>query len=167
MGIVKHRGKKMEEFEVSIANIIIGERHRQDLGDIGALKDSIKSLGLLQPIGIDMEARLVFGARRIKAFESLGLDKIPARVIAIDDLLDGEHAENMIRKDFTVSERVAIGRSMAARLGERRGNPTGANQYSDGKVQISAQFHEEKTRDLAAEKSGLGVWSFKVQISAP
>ena len=51
--------------------------------------------------------------------------------------------------------RVAIGRSMAARLGDRRGGDHG-NQYTGGKGQISALCHEEKTRDLAAEKSGLG-----------
>ena len=56
---------------------------------------------------------------------------------------------------------------MAARLGERRGNPGGANQYSDGNPPILAEFQGQETRDLAAEKSGLGVWNFKVQISAP
>lgn len=136
--------------DIAIDRIIIGERHRKRLGRIEELAGSIEQLGLLQPIGIDGSRRLIFGARRIAAFEHLRRKTIPARVIAIDDLLDGEHAENLIRKDFTVSERVAIGKSMAARLGERRGRP------GQEKVPNLAQFDGEKTRDLAAEQAGFG-----------
>jgi N6-adenosine-specific RNA methylase IME4 len=127
-------------------------RHRRDLGAIDQLAESIKKLGLLQPIGIDPSRRLIFGARRIAAFEHLGRKSIPARIIEIDDLLDGEHAENLIRKQFTVSERVAIGRSMAARLGDRQGQRTDLGlQENFPEVEPGVQ-----TRDIAAKYAGFG-----------
>jgi hypothetical protein len=39
--------------EVPVANIVIGERHRQDMGDLETLAESMRELGLLQPIGIN------------------------------------------------------------------------------------------------------------------
>ena len=68
----------------------------------------------------------------------------------IDAIVLGEHAENELRKDFTVSERVAIGGAVEVSLGERRGRPK-------ENVQNLAQLPAgEKTRDIAAEKSGFG-----------
>jgi hypothetical protein len=90
----------------------------------------------------------------IAAFRALGRHSIPARIIPLDDLLDGEYAENMLRKNFTVSERVAIGEAMAARLGDRRGS----NQYQwkeDPQNSAEAEPGEE-TRSIAAEYAGFG-----------
>ena len=38
--------------ELKLGDITIGDRHRKDLGDIKALAESIKKVGLLQPIVI-------------------------------------------------------------------------------------------------------------------
>jgi hypothetical protein len=54
-----------------------------------------------------------------------------------------EHNENIVRKEFTVSERVASGEAMAARLGERRGGDHG-NQYTGGKAPNSTDCQKEK-----------------------
>jgi N6-adenosine-specific RNA methylase IME4/ParB-like chromosome segregation protein Spo0J len=137
---------------VRIDRIVIGERHRKNLGRIEELAGSIAQLGLLQPIGIDASRRLIFGARRIAAFEHLGRKTIPARVIVIDDLLDGEHAENLIRKDFTKSERVAIGKSMAARLGDRHGGDRRSEEFQTAN---NCALNGD-ARDLAAEYAGFG-----------
>ena len=50
--------------EIKIADIKIGKRHRRDMGDLTSLADSIRRLGLLQPIGVTDSAKLVFGERR-------------------------------------------------------------------------------------------------------
>jgi ParB-like chromosome segregation protein Spo0J len=50
--------------EVPVAEIVIGERHRQDMGDLRSLAESMRELGLLQPIGMTDDRRLVFGQRR-------------------------------------------------------------------------------------------------------
>lgn len=136
---------------VKIGEIKVGSRVRQDMGDIAALARSIEELGLLQPIGIDSENTLIFGHRRLQAFQLLGRDSIPARVISIPSLLAGEHAENEMRKDFTLSERVAIGKALEADLGERRGRPA-----SSDNVQDFAHLDGKKTREVAAERAGFG-----------
>jgi len=46
-----------------INRIVIGERHRRDLGDIGGLAASIGELGLLQPIVVRPDGVLIAGAK--------------------------------------------------------------------------------------------------------
>src|SRR4051812_30218621 len=93
---------------VRIADINVGKRYRNDLGDIAALAESIDRLGLLQPIGVTSELRLIFGARRIEAFKLRGRDRIPARVLDVQSIIQGEYDENDVRKDLSPSEKVAI-----------------------------------------------------------
>lgn len=121
------------------------------MGDIEALASSIAEIGLLQPIGIDDDHNLIFGHRRLLAFKHLGRSTIPARVINIGSLLMAEHAENEFRKDFTISERVEIGRALEAEIGRRKGQRTD--------LRVPEKFPEVRgrdTRDVAAEKAGFG-----------
>lgn len=48
--------------------IIVGERFRKDIGDIDALAESIKEVGMLQPIVIDASGHLIAGYRRLLAW---------------------------------------------------------------------------------------------------
>jgi len=69
-------------------------------------------------------------------------------------ILAGEDAENGQRKDWSISERVAIGRALETELANRRGT----NQYvtkEDVGMRPQAQTGE-KTRAFAALKSGIG-----------
>ena len=105
------------EFKIPVGQVTVGERHRKDLGDLQPLADSIRSLGLLQPIGVTEDNRLVFGERRLLVCRDiLKWPEIPARIVKIERIVDGEYAENEIRKSFTVSERVAIAESVAAAM---------------------------------------------------
>ena len=79
--------------EVPLADIVIGERHRRDMGDLQSLADSMREVGLLQPIGITEDRQLVFGERRVKAARMLGWTAILARVVDISSMVAGEHAE--------------------------------------------------------------------------
>jgi hypothetical protein len=95
--------------DVPIAKINVCPRHRTDMGDLQALADSIKVEDLLQPIGITEHYDLVFGYRRLRACRDiLGWTVIAARFVKVTCITAGEYAENEVRKDFTVSERVAI-----------------------------------------------------------
>ena len=105
-------------------DVVVGERHRKDMGDIEALAESMDRLGLLQPIIVTPDRRLIAGERRLRAARRLGWVTIAARVHDLDSLIEGEHDENVIRKDFTVDERVAIGRAVEAEIGDRRGQRT-------------------------------------------
>lgn len=92
-----------------ITFITIGRRYRKELGDIQALADDIAEIGLLQPIVVNTKGVLVAGRRRIEAFKKLGHKTIPAHVVDLDAVVRGEFSENVMRKDFTMSERHAIG----------------------------------------------------------
>ena len=140
--------------EIKLSEVCVGERARKDLGDIDALAESIEEIGLLQPIGITVDHDLVFGERRLRAFEHLGRIVIPARVVDVPSMLQAEHAENEIRKDFTASERVAIGRAIEAEIGDRR-----RFNADGGPRAIPQNFAESKgkeTRKEAAERAGFG-----------
>jgi ParB family chromosome partitioning protein len=66
--------------EIAIATIQRGERIRQDLGDIPSLAASIAKLGLLHPIVLDPQLKLIVGARRLEAMRQLGHKRIPATI---------------------------------------------------------------------------------------
>lgn len=90
------------------------------MGDLQALADSIAKQGLLQPIGITENKVLVFGERRLLACRDvLGLREIEARTVNVTSIVEGERDENEVRKDFTSSERVAIGRAIESQIGNR------------------------------------------------
>jgi ParB-like nuclease domain len=133
-----------------IDSIKIGKRFRQENGDIPALARSIEAVGLLHAVVVTPSNELVCGERRIEAARLLGWQEIPVRVVNIEAIVFGEQAENELRKDFTVSERVAIGRAVEESLGERRGRP------SEEKPQHFAEYSGRETRDIAAGKSGFG-----------
>jgi len=57
--------------KIKIKDIKIGKRVREDFGDINYLVDNIKENGLIVPIVIDKNKRLVDGERRIKAYNLL------------------------------------------------------------------------------------------------
>jgi ParB family transcriptional regulator, chromosome partitioning protein len=95
-----------------IAEIRIGGRHRRDLGDVDQLAASIAAVGLLHPVVTDAHGNLIAGQRRLEAYKVLGRTHIPVTVVALDDIVHGEFAENTARKDFTLSEAVAIKRAL-------------------------------------------------------
>jgi ParB/RepB/Spo0J family partition protein len=103
--------KKVEVKKIPIALIKVNERAREDKGDISEMAESIKLYGLLQPITIDGNKRLLAGERRLLAHKELGLTEIDAIVRETTSKADAyeiELVENIHRKDFTWSERAAL-----------------------------------------------------------
>jgi len=105
---------------MEIEKIKIGNRFRKDTGSLEELKDSIKEIGLLQPIVIDEDNNLIAGERRLLAFKELGKKEIDVNIINIKDSLKGEFDENVVRKGFSPSELVAIWQAMDSRQGQLR-----------------------------------------------
>ncbi len=132
---------------ISLVKVV--NRFRKDFGDIDSLAASIAELGLLQPIGVDSSYRLVFGERRLRACQALGWEKIPARTVHLDSILKGELAENEFRKDFTHSERVAIGEAIEQELQGRNHRPAESPENFP-------ELPKGDTRDLAAKAAGFG-----------
>jgi ParB family chromosome partitioning protein len=134
--------------EIRCDQIRTGERHRKDMGDLEVLAASIATVGLLHPPVISDDGLLICGERRFLAMRDILRRKtIPVIVLEVSSIVEGEYAENEIRKDFTPSERVEIGKALEARLGERRGRDNRQNV---------AELKGRRSDDLAAEKAGFG-----------
>jgi len=101
-----------------VANIIVSDRHRKDLGDIDGLAASIADVGLINPISITWDYDLIAGERRLAAVRQLGWDEVPVRALAgLDDAaadLRAERDENTCRKAMTASEDYALGKELEA-----------------------------------------------------
>lgn len=140
--------------ECSVSLVNVHGRFRKDFGDIEGLAKSIREIGLLQPIGIDSAYRLVFGERRLRAYLHMGRTVIPARFVNLDSLMKGELAENEFRKDFTPSERVAIGEAIEHELESRHGG----DRKTQDQVGKNSHLIDEpgRTRDIAAKAAGFG-----------
>ena len=66
---------------IAISDIHIGDRFRRDLGDIAGMADSVREVGLLQPILVNTDFQLISGIRRLEAHRHLGREQILARVL--------------------------------------------------------------------------------------
>ncbi len=92
---------------VNIQDIKVKKRVRKDLGDLEALKNSLRTYGLLNPITINDKYELIAGERRLTAAKALGWTNINAVVvnnISEIDQLEMELEENNQRKEFTNEE---------------------------------------------------------------
>ena len=132
--------------KIKIKDIIVENRVRKDFGDIETLKNSIQEQGLLQSIGITDKNELVFGERRLKACEELGWTNIDCKIVNVTSIVEGENDENMIRKDFTKSELVAITEVLEKEIGNRQGQRTDLGLVDPGP--------QVKTRDIVGDKIG-------------
>src|ERR1700682_319747 len=92
--------------------ITIGFRYRKELGDVRALADSISEVGLLHPVVVTPEGRLIAGQRRLEACRSLGWNDVPVTVVDLLQAARGEARENFVRKDLLPSEIVALKRAI-------------------------------------------------------
>ncbi len=93
--------------KLNISEIRVGNRIRRDPGDLSELKDSMRRLGLLQPILVDTNNILVAGYRRLESAKALGWDSIETRLVDVQDKRDRliiEADENITRRDFTPDE---------------------------------------------------------------
>jgi len=84
------------------------DRQRLDLGDIQGLAESIRQFGLLQPVVITKDRRLIAGGRRLAAHQFLG--KTHIEVVFREDMPQDmlhilELEENIRRKDESWQER--------------------------------------------------------------
>lgn len=114
---------------IKISEIIVENRARKYYDSLDPLERSIENLGLLQPIGITTDMKLIFGGRRLRACKNLGWTSIPARIFDIDandpiTALRMERSENTIRLDLTASEKVELAMRIEQVLEGRQGQRT-------------------------------------------
>jgi N6-adenosine-specific RNA methylase IME4 len=97
---------------MDIEQIQVGFRYRKDLGDLRVLAQSIGEVGLLHPVVVTPEGRLIAGQRRLEACRLLGWSEIPVTVVDLYQAARGEAHENFVRKDLLPSEIVALKRAI-------------------------------------------------------
>lgn len=93
---------------LKINDVKIGQRVRDEYGDMESLANSIKEYGLLHPIVVDAHYNLVAGGRRLLACERLKWTEIEAKMLgelSERELRILELEENIRRKDLTALER--------------------------------------------------------------
>ncbi len=109
------------------------------LGDITSLVESIREVGLLNPILITRGRKLISGLHRLEAFRALGLKHIPAIILSVTptEAAIREIDENLARNDLTVLERaehLLRRKELYEELHpEARQGGDHGNQYSGGK----------------------------------
>ena len=150
------------ELERTVDSIIVGRRHREDLGDLDPLVESIRRDGLLQPVTITPDGRLICGARRLAAIKRLGWKTVNVWVRSgISDRLGqllAEQDDNLLHKPLTQLEAAALYRELKTLLGEdaaRRQEATRFTSANDGGEDGGAnlappQFEPGKARAQAA-----------------
>jgi len=114
--------------KIPLDKIVVDGQHRirKEAGDLTSLIASIQKLGLLNPVVVTEDYRLVAGFRRLRACVQLGWTEIEANVVPYKDdllrLLDAEVEENLVRKDFTGEEIMAIEKRRQEIIRMMRGN---------------------------------------------
>lgn len=100
----------MNRTTLPIHEIIVQDRQRElNQVHVASLAESIKTLGLIQPIVINQEKRLIAGGHRLAACSQLGFETIDVvfkETLSEYELQELELTENLKRSDLTWQEEV-------------------------------------------------------------
>lgn len=138
---------------VDIEKVKVGDRIRKDMGNLEELSEDIKKNGLINPPVVTPDYELIAGERRLQAMKELGYKQVEVRVMTVENAehkLNLEINENENRKDFNKAERIEYARQL-----ERIERVKAKERMGQG-VENFPQHEEGKTRDLVAEKLGIG-----------
>lgn len=92
---------------MAVNDIVLNTRIRKNLGDIGALADSMKKHGLLNPITVTRTGELIAGHRRLESAKRLGWQYIEVTILNDQDeiaKLEAEIEENVHRRPLSPDE---------------------------------------------------------------
>ena len=143
-------------------DIVVDERHRKDMGDLMSLMESIQDIGLLHPIVITPNGKLIAGNRRLEAYRALGEEEIPVTVVmGLGDAqvaLCAEMDENTCRENMKPSENVSLGMAL-----EELERPLAKERKAEaGKANLPTVSGDElpplikgRTRDIVGEALGV------------
>ena len=99
--------------ELSIDAVVVGDRVRKDFGNLDELCDSIRAVGLIQPIVVTRDLQLIAGERRLRALRKIGVKELPhGKLFIYNDEQDElklkamEIEENVKRKELSWQEAV-------------------------------------------------------------
>ncbi|SNU02744.1 chromosome partitioning protein, ParB family [Ruaniaceae bacterium KH17] len=122
------------QLDRAVDSIIVGKRHRADLGDIATLAASIDRDGLLQPVTITIDGILVCGARRLAAIKTLGWRTVNVWVRGgLSDRLGkllAEQDDNMLHKPYNQLEAAGLYREIKQVMAEDAARRDAATRFS-------------------------------------
>ena len=102
--------------KLKLDEIKIGKRLRQQFTDVILLKESIREVGLLNPIIVNENHELICGFRRYEACRQLGWQEIDVNVMetSADEVkkLEIEYHENIGRMNLTSDDRIVYKQQM-------------------------------------------------------
>jgi ParB family chromosome partitioning protein len=105
--------------ELSIDQVVVGDRVRKDFGNLDELCDSIRAVGLIQPIVLTRDYALIAGERRLRALRKIGVTTLPhGKLFVFNDEVDElkvkamEIEENVKRKELSWQEAVTAKRRL-------------------------------------------------------
>lgn len=116
----------MKTLDIPLRQIVVlGDNVREDVGDVSELSDSIREVGLLQPLVVSGPTstghyKLICGHRRLAALQHLGMTMAPAvvrDVVTADERLEVMLTENLHRKTLSPLEE---GRAFARMKSQRK-----------------------------------------------
>ena len=143
------------ELERTVESIAVGRRHREDLGDLDPLIESIRRDGLLQPITITPDGHLICGARRLAAIKRLGWKTANVWVRSgLSDRLGqllAEQDDNLLHKPLTQLEAATLYRELKALLAE-----DAARRQEATRFRPADQAREDGGANLAPPQSPAG-----------
>jgi ParB-like chromosome segregation protein Spo0J len=161
----------MTELDMAIESIRVDGRHRKDLGDLTGLMKSIQDRGLLNPVTVTEDGRLLAGGRRLAAVRALGHKAIAVRVVTTQhdaaEELRIERDENTERVAMKPSELVSLGKALEelerpkaeARKGQAPGAPQGQKVSSPAIGGRDEDKHARETNTIVA--AAVGTTRFK------
>jgi ParB family chromosome partitioning protein len=122
------------QLDRAVDSLIVGKRHRTDLGDIESLAASIERDGLLQPLTITIDGVLVCGARRLAAIKMLGWRTVSVWVRGgLSDRLGkllAEQDDNMLHKPYNQLEAAGLYREIKEVMADDAVRRKSATQFS-------------------------------------
>jgi len=169
----------MNRIKLPINEIKVEERQRQDLGDIAELAKSLETYGLIQPVVITQDKRLLAGGRRMAAAVSLGwrdIDVVYRETLTADEAFEIELEENVRRKDLSWQERcltIAKIHTLKRQRGALDGVQWGVRETGEllgaGKSQVHycltiANELENKDSPIWKEASMADAWRYLLRL---
>jgi adenine-specific DNA-methyltransferase len=149
--------KQKQRFKrIPLAEIIVNERFRQDLGSIEKLAENLSKRGTFHPLVITSDFRLLAGGRRYAAAKSLGWTEIDCHVIdEVDNITEREIEleENTQRKDLTWQEDIRLKKAIHELRTEQYGSAGLGGRVAGSTLGIPLTPEQKgwSLRDTAAE----------------
>ncbi len=136
------------------------------------LERSIRSVGILQPIGVVADCdgyRCVWGNRRLVAARAVGLEEVPAVVVKVDagDEERLRFMENRVREEVNPVDEALWMAAVLNRLGVTQGDLAGMLDMSEGYISSRLcilLWPEEMVRALGEKRISFSVGRELVQI---